>query len=69
MVRAEHPAAEPKDAKVLWSEMGNGKLCRRIPLPTAIDPDKTSASLEHGVLSLTAVKAAAVQPKPIPIAA
>ncbi|MFN7923961.1 MAG: Hsp20 family protein [Bryobacteraceae bacterium] len=72
VVRAEHPAPPadaPKDMKVLWSELGNGKFCRRIPMPAAIDPDRTTATLENGMLILTSAKAAVAAPKPIAIAA
>ena len=39
---------------VCWSEIRNDEVCRRIVLPDAIDVDKCYASLENGVLRITA---------------
>ncbi len=47
-----------EDSRVLWSEFGQQEIYRRIDLPTAINADKVSASLDHGVLHLKAPKSA-----------
>jgi HSP20 family protein len=49
---------QSKEKKVRYSEVASSEICRRIDLPAAIDPDKVSASLNHGVLELTLPKAA-----------
>jgi len=45
-----------EDSRVLWSEFGQQEIYRRIDLPIAINADKVSASLDHGVLHLKAPK-------------
>lgn len=47
-----------EDSRVLWSEFGQAEIYRRIDLPTEINADKVSASLDHGVLHLKAPKSA-----------
>jgi len=60
IVKAEHPSEEATtDAQVCWSELPrNGKACRRIPLPAAIDIGKVTATLDDGMLLIKAAKAA-----------
>lgn len=48
-----------EDSRVLWSEFGQQEIYRRIDLPTEINADRVSASLDHGVLHLKAPKSAA----------
>lgn len=45
-----------EDSRVLWSEFGRQEIYRRIDLPSAINADRVSASLDHGVLHLKAPK-------------
>jgi HSP20 family molecular chaperone IbpA len=52
---------EKSSGEVCISELGSRALYRRLDLPSPIDVDKTSATLERGVLHLVAAKA--VQPK------
>lgn len=47
-----------EDSRVLWSEFGQQEIYRRIDLPTEINADRVSASLDHGVLHLKAPKSA-----------
>jgi len=57
-----HAAAsgEKKSDKnnVLWSEFTSRDVYRRIPAPTPLNPDGIMATLEKGVLRITAPKAA-----------
>ena len=46
-----------KEGDVRFCEFSEKKLFRRIPLPVPIDVDKVSASLDKGVLQVTAPKA------------
>jgi HSP20 family protein len=52
---------ENVEGEVRISELGSRKLYRRVNLPAPIDLDKTTATLDEGVLHLVAAKAA--QPK------
>jgi HSP20 family molecular chaperone IbpA len=48
---------EGKDGKVYLCEFSDKKLFRRLDLPSPIDIDKTTASLENGMLQVNAPKA------------
>ena len=43
------------------------RFSRSFALPTKVDPEKTSAVLEHGVLTVTLEKAAEVKPRQIAV--
>src|SRR5215471_16063843 len=43
---------------VLWTEFSSCDIYRRIPLPSSVDAEKTTASLENGILQITAPKVA-----------
>lgn len=68
-----HAAAseEKKSDKgnVLWSEFSSNEVYRRIPAPTALNPDGITATLEKGVLRITAQKAAETKPKTVAVKA
>ena len=57
------------EGKVLWTEFGSNKVFRRVELPEPIDVDKTSATLEKGLLKIGAAKAPTAKPKAINVAA
>ncbi len=42
---------------VLWTEFGSNDVYRQLQIPNSIDADKTTATLEKGVLRITAPKA------------
>lgn len=69
IVKAEHPAPEaPIDAKVCWSELpNNGKACRRVPLPAAIDIGKVTATLDDGMLLIKAAKSEAEKSREVAV--
>ena len=52
---------EDKDGKVHLCEFSDKKLFRRLDLPSRIDIDNTTASLENGMLQVNAPKAQAQQ--------
>jgi len=54
--------------KVLWSEFGSKDVCRRFELPTPIDTDKITATLDKGVLHIKAPKAAVTKEKNVTVA-
>lgn len=60
---------EKKEGKVLFSEFSEKKLFRRFEMPAGIDVEQVKATLENGVLQITAAKAAAPIEKKIPVAA
>lgn len=58
------------DSRVLWSEFGQHEVYRRIEFPTAINADRISANLDHGVLHLKAPKSApSASPSDLPAGA
>jgi len=48
-------------------ERYEGEMVRTFTLPTRFDPERITATYEHGVLSLAVPKAEAAKPKQIPI--
>ena len=44
--------------KYLWRERPSGEVRRVVQLPMRLNPDATTANLEHGVLTVTLAKAA-----------
>lgn len=55
------------DGQTLISEIRRGSLSRAVALPSGLEPDKASATFEHGVLHLRIPKAEAVKPRQIRI--
>lgn len=49
---------EGKSGDVCFCEFSGKKLYRRLPLPAAIDVDNVTASIDKGILQITAPKAA-----------
>jgi len=68
-----HAAAsqEKKSEKknVLWSEFTSSDVYRRIPAPTPLSTEGARATLEKGVLRITAPKAVETKPKTVSIKA
>jgi len=60
---------EKKEGKVHFSEFSERKLFRRFEMPVGIDLEQVKATLENGVLQITAAKAPTSQEKRVPIAA
>jgi len=52
---------EGKSGDVCFCEFSAKQLFRRLPLPTSIDVDKVTASVDKGILEVTAPKAAPKQ--------
>lgn len=50
------------DAQVVWSEFGSTDVFRRCTLPTTIDVHSVKATLDNGLLRVTALKADAPRP-------
>jgi HSP20 family protein len=64
-------AQEERDVeqdKVLWSEFGAKDVCRRFELPSSIDTDKVTATLDKGILRIKAPKGVAAKVKNVVIA-
>jgi HSP20 family protein len=55
------------DGEVLVQEIRRGSVSRAIALPTGLEPDKASATFEHGMLALRIPRAEAVKPRQIRI--
>ena len=63
------PERKDEDGQTLISEIRRGSLTRAVALPSGLEPDKASATFEHGVLHLRIPKAEAVKPRQIRISA
>jgi HSP20 family protein len=70
VVKAEATqTGEKEKGNLHFSEFGERTLFRRIELPDPIDVDKVKATLDKGILMLTAEKAAKPKAKSITVAA
>ena len=52
----------PNDELIHFSEFGDKKLLRQFDLPTCIDPDGVTATVDEGILRIVAKKAVATAP-------
>jgi HSP20 family protein len=55
------------EGESLVSEIRRGTISRSLALPTGLEPDKATATFEHGVLTLRIPKAESVKPRQIRI--
>lgn len=62
--REEHREGE---GEALVSEIRRGTVSRSISLPTGLEPDKATATFEHGVLTLRIPEAESIKPRQIRI--
>jgi HSP20 family protein len=58
-----------EEKKYLWTEFRSNDVYRRFALSEAIDVEKTTASLDKGMLHITAAKTQKARPKPVEIRA
>ena len=56
-----------EEGEILVSEIRHGSVGRTVALPTGLEPDKATATFEHGMLHLTFPRAEAVKPRQIRI--
>jgi HSP20 family protein len=67
-VRGERPFPQvAQGSRRVHGERGFGRFERRIQLPDGIDPDRITASMDHGVLSLIVPKPERMVPRTIEI--
>lgn len=61
MIKGGHKSEQSagSESKVRWSELRSRDAFRRIGLPTTVDVEKISASIENGLLKIVAPKARA----------
>lgn len=59
----------PEGKRYLWRERPAGEVRRAITLPVRLNPERTEASLEHGVLTVRVDKAPEVTARKIPVSA
>ncbi len=64
---SSHTERTEGEGETLVSEIRRGSVSRTITLPTGLEPDKATATFEHGVLKLQIPKAEAVKPRQIRI--
>jgi len=55
--KAEREEEKKQEKDVKYSEVSASEFCRRIDLPSSINPEKAAANLVNGVLELTLPKA------------
>ena len=58
---------EATEGEVLVSEIRRSSVSRAIALPSGLEPDRATASFEHGLLHLSIPRAEAVKPRQIRI--
>lgn len=56
-------------SNVVWTEFGSNDVYRRFQIPQPIDVEKTKATLDKGILRVSAAKAAGPKEEPIMAAA
>ena len=67
-IRAEsRTERETTEGETLISEIRHGSVSRAVALPTGLEPDRATATFEHGVLHLSIPRAEAVKPRQIRI--
>ena len=66
-VKGQRPA--PASETLVRQERWHGAFERTVTLPTAIDPEKVSATLENGVLTVTLPKAESARARKIQVLA
>jgi HSP20 family protein len=67
-IRAESSdEREETQGEAIIKEIRRGSMSRTVALPTGLEPDKATATFEHGVLRLTFPRAEAVKPRQIRI--
>jgi HSP20 family protein len=67
-IRGEYREERGKgEGENLVSEIRRGSVSRALTLPTGLEPDKATATFEHGVLTLRIPKAESVKPRQIRI--
>lgn len=67
-IRAESRAdRQSQEGEILISEIRRGSVSRSVALPSGLEPDRATATFEHGVLHLTIPRSEAVKPRQIRI--
>jgi HSP20 family protein len=67
-IRAETASErQTEDGEILISEIRRGSISRAVALPSGLEPDKATATFEHGMLRLSIPKAEEVKPRQIRI--
>jgi HSP20 family protein len=69
IVHAACNAEKEEARKIVWTEFGSNDIYRQFEMPQPIDVEKIHASLDKGMLHITATKAQAAKPKPMEVAA
>ncbi len=66
-IHGELPALVSEESDLLRREIPSGEFRRAIKLPVALDPEKSEATIEDGVLRLRVLKAETARPKTIEV--
>ena len=68
-ISGERKVVAPEGYSAHRQERSHVKFSRSLTLPCAVDPEKTTATVKDGVLTLTLTKAAEAQPRQIAVRA
>jgi HSP20 family protein len=63
----KHPPFDEHKVRLYRNEIWSGDFQRTLSLPTSVDPDKISASLKDGILTLSVPKREELKPKQITV--
>jgi HSP20 family protein len=67
VIRGERKAVVPEGYRIHLRERAPGAFTRKLPLPARVDADAVSATLSHGVLTVTLPKAREALPRQIAV--
>lgn len=62
-------AKKAEGERIVWTEFGSNDVYRRFSLPQPINPEKVTATLDHGLLKIMAAKAEPAKARPVAVAA
>jgi HSP20 family molecular chaperone IbpA len=68
-IRGKVQPTQPETVQLAYAEYGEGDFERAFTMSEDFDPDKISASVSNGVLTVTLPRAAEAQPKKITVTA
>lgn len=66
-LRAKREWQAPENASAIWHGFGSGEWRQSFTLPGEVNPERVTASMEHGVLRLELAKAEHIKPRTIRI--
>jgi HSP20 family protein len=65
VIHGDRQRKQPEPGELIMTELGGKKMFRRLELPSPLDPEKVTATLVNGMLTIVAPKAAPAKEKKI----